>query len=597
MQEGNPFVSYLNRYTTVSSDHEAAFDEYISQDREDWEEDIPEDETLSLNTKTEQFVQERFGEGDPVSIILTGNAGDGKTYLCRQIIKAFAGEEISEWSEEDLDYTIEHGGYTLRVVKDISEVVEKQGAEILKDLNAELEREEQTTFFLIAANEGRMRAILSEANLPLLEKEVSTQLHEGPQPDSDDLVVLNLNQVATSNYVFQVVDWISDKRHWEACDGCPAYGQCPIRFNASQMRDGVIADRLQRLYEILEHLGIHVTIRDMLIHLAFTATAGLGCGEVIEKQSDIGWEPEHYAYYENALGEEAEEMFRQKSMVVHHLRALNPGSESIYELDNLIVNGASEESEQEQRWNRLFGDEELDLGFGRFEQSRNAYLYGKTIAKGEGGESKLIGWLPHLRRKMLFEWPDEQQVLHLFPFLYLPNYFSLLRGKASTETYRGDVILGLNRAFSGLFLDNRSNLFVTSYYAQATEQAVPIIHLDIPETNLRLQRHKRRNDALDQGYHILTLKIAPPGFVREEPIEWEMDLLHFEYLMRRANGATPNILASECELSIRQLRDELVSTFVEEEENNTEIKFFAQVAGQYEKRTVKIGQGRTIETR
>jgi len=317
---------------------------------------------------------------------------------------------------------------------------------------------------------------------------------------------------------------------------------------------------------------------------------------VIEKQGDLGWEPEHYAYYENALGEEAGETFRQKSMVVHHLRALNPGNESIYELDNLIVNGASDNAQRQERWEELFGDEELDLGFGRFEQSRNAYLYGKPASKGEGEESKLIGWLPHLRRKLLFEWPDERKVLHLFPFLYLPNYFELLSGKESTETYRGNIILGLNRAFSGLFLDARSNLFVTSYYAQATEQAVPIIRLEIPDTNLLLERSKQKNDALDQDYHILTLKIAPPGFVREEPIEWDMDLLHFEYLMRRANGSTPNILAPECELSIRQLRDELVSTFVKEEKK-TEVKFFAQVAGRYEKRSVKIGHGRSIEAR
>lgn len=593
----NPFVIYLNRYTTISSEHEAAFDEYISQDREEWEEYIPDNETLSLNTKTQKFVQERFGEDRPVSIILTGNAGDGKTYLCRQIIEAFAGEDISEWSAEDLDYTIEHDGHVLRVVKDISEVEEKQGAKILKDLDAELGREEQTTFFLIAANEGRLRAILSENDFPFLEREVNAQLREGPEPDSDNIVVLNLNQVATSNYVSQVVGWISDKRHWEACDGCPAYGQCPIRFNASQMRAGVAADRLQRLYEILEHLGIHVTIRDMLIHLAFTATAGLNCKEIIEEQGELSWEPEHYTYYENAFGEEAGDMFRQKSMVVRHLRALNPGNNSIYELDNLIVNGASDRLEQQEKWNSTFGNEELDLGFGRFEQSRNAYLYGKTIVGGDGKESKLIEWLPHLRRKMFFEWPDEQEVFHLFPFLYLPNYFKILNGEESTEVFLKSIIIGLNRVFSGLFLSNDSNLFVTSYYTQGTEQVVPIIRIDIPETNLRLQRHKLRNDALDQDYHVLKLKIAPPGFVREEPIEWEMDLLHFEYLMRRANGSTPNILASECELSVRQLRDELVSTFVKEKENNNEIKFFAQVAGQYEKRTVKIGQGGTIETR
>jgi hypothetical protein len=48
---GNPFVNYLNRYTTVSPEHEAAFDEFIMQVLP------PSGESLRLETKTEQFVR------------------------------------------------------------------------------------------------------------------------------------------------------------------------------------------------------------------------------------------------------------------------------------------------------------------------------------------------------------------------------------------------------------------------------------------------------------------------------------------------------------------------------------------------------------
>lgn len=88
---GNPFVTYLNRYTTASPDHEAAFDEFIGQASP------PEGEPLRLETRTEQFVRSRFAREHPPSIILTGNAGDGKTYLCRQIVSAFTGQPVIEW--------------------------------------------------------------------------------------------------------------------------------------------------------------------------------------------------------------------------------------------------------------------------------------------------------------------------------------------------------------------------------------------------------------------------------------------------------------------------------------------------------------------
>jgi hypothetical protein len=57
---GNPFVNYLNRYTTVSPEHEAAFDEFIMQVLP------PSGESLRLETKTEQFVRTYIRREFPV---------------------------------------------------------------------------------------------------------------------------------------------------------------------------------------------------------------------------------------------------------------------------------------------------------------------------------------------------------------------------------------------------------------------------------------------------------------------------------------------------------------------------------------------------
>ncbi|MDW8003178.1 MAG: hypothetical protein RMJ39_11125, partial [Deltaproteobacteria bacterium] len=123
---GNPFVTYLNRYTTASPDHEAAFDEFIGQTPP------PGGEPLRLETCTERFVRDCFTRQHPPSIILTGNAGDGKTYLCRQIVSAFTGQPVTEWANH-LDWPIMHNGMALRVIKDLSEMTEDAGARVLHD--------------------------------------------------------------------------------------------------------------------------------------------------------------------------------------------------------------------------------------------------------------------------------------------------------------------------------------------------------------------------------------------------------------------------------------------------------------------------------
>ena len=62
--QANPFVNYLNRYTTFSPEHEAAFDEFIVQLPP------PSGKPLRLETRTEQFVTTRIHREFPPSIIL-----------------------------------------------------------------------------------------------------------------------------------------------------------------------------------------------------------------------------------------------------------------------------------------------------------------------------------------------------------------------------------------------------------------------------------------------------------------------------------------------------------------------------------------------
>jgi hypothetical protein len=576
---GNSFVLYLHRYTTVSPDHEAAFDEFITQVP------LPSGEPLRLKTKTEHFVQTCFRRERPPSIILTGNAGDGKTYLCRQIIAAFTGQPVADWADR-LEWPIERDGLTLRVVKDLSEMAEDAGADILWELALDQLEAQSRFVFLIAANEGRLRAVLQRERLEELYQEVDRQLREGPDLSNERLIVLNLNQVTTSMYVPSTLAWLTDPVHWEACQGCVASDACPIHFNATRLADAHIAGRLQQLYQVLENLDIHVTIRDMLIHLAYTLTGGLECETVIRASRRLAWESYRHVYYENVWGEAADEAFRHKAVVVQHLRRLDVGEVSVFEVDNFVVSGRPDDGDIQEEHERLFASA-LDLGRQRFAQERAAYLHGGASSPKPEHEHPLMTWLPHCRRKLFFEWQDVDAADRLFPFLYLPDYFRLVNGdRALLARYRRDLILGLNRTFSGLYLTDASHLYVTSRYAHAVEQPVPVVRVKISADGVDLRPHSAQSEAFDRGLATLLLEIFPPPRVRAEPVCWRVDLLRFEHLMRRARGSTPNVLAAECELIIRQLKDELLSRFASDEEEPGRIDFFAADRNRYSFRTL-----------
>lgn len=579
----NPFIPYLNRYTTASPEHEAAFDEFIGQTPP------PSGVPLRLETKTEQFVRKRFEDERPPSVILTGNAGDGKTYLCRQIVTTFTGQPVVDWADR-LDWPIPRNGLTLRVVKDLSEMSEEAGAGVLQELAAEWRAETPRQVFLIAANEGRLRAVLQRRQLAELYQEVDRQLREGPALESNRLIVLNLNQVTTSTYVPAALAWLTNPVHWEACTACSARSACPIHFNATRLADSRVAGRMQRLYQVLEHLGIHVTIRDMLIHLAYTVTGGLDCADVLG-QPPLHWEPHRYVYYQNVWGEAADEHFRRKAAVIRHLRRLNVGKRSAFEVDDFIINGRPDDSKAQAEHEQLFAPA-LDMGGQRFAQDRRAYLYGGAASPRPEEEHPLIHWLPHCRRKLFFEGEDTAAADRLFPFQHLPDYFRLLSGdSALLARYRREIILGLNRAFSGLYLTDADALYVTSQYAHATEQPVPLVRVKIPADGITLKPVPARSEAFDRDLTTLCLTIHPPPGVQAEEVTWPVDLLRFEYLMRRAQGGTPDILAEECELSVRQLKDTLLTRFAAKPEPGR-IDFFAADRNRYTFRTLWIDAGR-----
>jgi hypothetical protein len=588
----NPFVDYLSRYTTASPDHEAAFDEFIAQTPP------PSGRPLRLETRVESFLRACFSRPDPPSVILTGNAGDGKTYLCRQIVAAFTGQPVERWGELAAR-PIERDGVRLHVIKDLSELGEAQGAGVLRGLAATL-RGDTPDRYLIAANEGRLRALLSaDSRLYELYQSVDAQLRQGIDSGSRQLVLINLTAVTTSSFVPAALRWMTAAEHWEGCQVCPAFASCPLRHNARTLADPHVAGRVQMLYQLLEQLDIHVTVRDMLIHLAYTLTGDQHCA-ALHRLDTLHRDLSKFAYYENVWGGEPGSPFRRKASVAQHLERLHIGDHSLFDVDDFIVSGGDTPERQDEH-RRLFAPA-VDINHRRFEQDRRAYVEGGADRQAEQEANALMGWLPHCRRKLFFEWRDVERVNRLVPFVYLEPYLQLLRdgsqGEAKpprgvSEQLRRELVLGLNRAFSRLYLTDANNLYVTAQYVHSAEQPRPLVRLTIATQNIELRVDRRPNHAYDRERPEVRLVIAAPPFLTTEsgrppaPQSWPVNLLLFEYLMRLANGGTYNILAEECELSVRDLKDRLLSAFAREPSGGA-IEFFVAERRRYALRKLNI---------
>jgi len=73
-----------------------------------------------------------FKDDAPVSVILTGTAGDGKTHLCRQVWNELGGEE-DKWASDNPYLSLEKEypaeKKTIHFIRDLSGWVPQQGSE------------------------------------------------------------------------------------------------------------------------------------------------------------------------------------------------------------------------------------------------------------------------------------------------------------------------------------------------------------------------------------------------------------------------------------------------------------------------------------
>ena len=118
MSQSNGLISFLRHYGPIPAG-DNMYDELIQTEIE--RHSI--DPVIQITPARLKEAQENFGSKEPRNVILTGTAGDGKTFHCRQIWTAFGGDP-EHWNagEKIVSLTLPASGKALTIVKDLSEL-------------------------------------------------------------------------------------------------------------------------------------------------------------------------------------------------------------------------------------------------------------------------------------------------------------------------------------------------------------------------------------------------------------------------------------------------------------------------------------------
>jgi len=241
-------------------------------------------------------------------VIISGNAGDGKTAFIQQF-EAFAESKGAQMQRGANGAVFQLKGHTYQSNYDGSQdegderndaVLQKFFAPFAGKVKSGW-AENQTR--LIAINEGRLVDFFleHEEEFPLLAKQIQQGL-AGADPENDIAVInLNLRSVVAEpeegqpSILERLIARMSQQEYWQACEKCDLKGKCYAYHNARTFQDPVagpkVIERLKMLYTITHLRGrLHITMRDLRSALAFMLVGTRDCDGIHQLYQNGGEE-------------------------------------------------------------------------------------------------------------------------------------------------------------------------------------------------------------------------------------------------------------------------------------------------------------------
>ena len=277
MAHSNALVSFLRHYGPIpASDN--MYDELIQSEIERHE----VEPAIHIAPARLEEVRSNFESANPRNVILTGTAGDGKTYHCRRIWEHFGGSP-EKWKagEKIVSLLLPPSGKTITIVKDLSELTQSEKDATIEGLAKAVAGNDEKNVYLVAANDGQLLATWRDWSDGQDEDEhqrfkiVEDMLVEERKTDNALVLDLyNLSRLDASNHFQELIEQVVEHQQWSQCVGCELLNDdgtstCPIRINRERLRGGpegsVFRMRLGELMKLARANRMHLPIRDLLL--------------------------------------------------------------------------------------------------------------------------------------------------------------------------------------------------------------------------------------------------------------------------------------------------------------------------------------------
>ena len=539
---------------------------------------------------------------DPVSVILTGTAGDGKTHLCRQVWKALNGDE-EEWSSDSPYLTIKfhypkdrttwpaseiaslYRSVKIHFIRDLSGWAPQQGAawepekeELLQAFCRSIFREDGDEIFLIAGNDGQVvesfRRLHETEDVKRARELFEDLLIEDRQEQPGvRLKFFNLSRASSAELFDRTVQAFLTHPGWqELKKGVPAendvFGpKCPIRHNYELLQTPLVQTRLRALLDLCDYNGLHVPIRQILLLLTNSVLGHPDVKDHLLVPADVpkviaAGTVSKASLYNNVFGGNLSEIRRQSITIFDYLERFQIGYETSNRVDNILIFGEGDELlgayfDQYVAKDAFYGADP------RFYAAQREYIEGTD--ENEESAQKFLQMLVSQRRGLFFKIPKEAETelalweLTVFKFAgeYLYSVLGVLnKGTLVKRPILSRLVKGLNRVFTGMLFNSDRELYLATSgnYSQAKVSRILIERVSVDPS--KGEKVALRYDE-SNGRVLLSVFFTPGLFV-----DFNLTLIRYEFLSRIAlEGALPASFSKECYEDLLAFKSQLIAAY------------------------------------
>jgi len=547
-------------------------------------------QAIAFETEYLNELLDNFRSASPKSVILTGTAGDGKTYYCREIWEAFGGS-AEDWQNDSKIQRLILGDRQLIVIKDLSELTLEEKQSLLPQIATAILGKDTSKVYLIAANDGQLVEAWTEAaqveELEPVRKAIEDLLvGDLRELHGFQVKLYNLSRQSAAVLFPRILEAVLEHPGWGDCNQCAYQNQgCPIWQNKQRLEgtnvDRTTRERLTDLLELCELNQMHLPVRQLLLLIA---NALLGHPDAKDRLLNCRQVPDVIAaettslasLYRNIFGENLPERRRESTEVFKVLRGFGIGAETSNQIDNILIFGADDPELQPLYTDLVLSDPFYGADL-KYQAQQRSYLEGDAAK----GREEFLGVLQAQRQRLFFTIPSDRTTdmklwdLTIFQYAgeYLNNLYRVLQeGKKIPKPIVSRLVKGLNRIFTGLLVNNQDELILATSGSHS-QARISRIH----EESISTWRNRGEcvDVILNSELRKLSLLVYLSSDPNIAPASLRLNLTRYEYLSRVSEGALPSNFSQECYEDLLAFKSQILKQLkirrkIEGEEADTE---------------------------